>query len=217
MLRTSFLSVLLLVNSLCFGEELIGGNVLPQVRFKDGTILKNATIFFGENGDWRPRPDGLWLEVGGRIYFHHYPSREFKKTFGVPTLDDGKYITKTVKRTYRVLTPRPPKEEHWNPNRIPECVPSRIRFIHFDANTLNIMYKIIDATVKHYEKDPDREHLSLHYRTVRDSIKENAWRKLKAHELNTAAQSKAWQNKVEREMRLHWQKIHYGKWLRQRN
>ena len=209
------LGAFLMVSTAGFGGELVGGNKLPSVRFKDGTILENVKIHLGKNGQWRPRVDGVTLEVGGRIYFHHYPYREVRRSYSLPAPDKGEYALTTVTRAFRIPTPHPPKEEHWNPNGIPECAPSRIQFIHFDANTLNSMYKIIDATVKHYEKDP-KSALSHHYRAVRDSIRENAWHKLRPHELNTPVRSRTWQVKVEKEMQLHWRKIHYGKWIHQK-
>lgn len=212
MVKISCCGLFLILIFPCPGSEL-ASTVLPVVRFKDGTILKNAKIHMGANGEWRPRADGLTLEIDGRIYFHHYPYTVMNRTFAVPVSDDGKYRVRYEKRTYRVPTPRPPVEQHWNPNSIPACAPSRIRFIHFDANTLNAIYKIIDAATKHYEKDSESV-LSHHYRAVRDSIRENAWHKLRPDELNTPARSINWQNKVEKEMHQHWKKIYYGKWKR---
>ena len=213
-MRVTLIAVSLLLAMTYEGySELATGNNIPIVRFKDGTILRNVKVHMGISGEWRPRADGLTLEVGGKIYFHHYPYVENKRTFAIPSSDDGLYKTSYVTRVYRVPTPRPPLEQHWNPNGIPSCVPSRIRFIHFDANTLNTMYKMVDATVKHYEKDSGSV-LSHHYRAVRDSIRENAWYKLRPIDLNSPNLSNAWQGKVESEMRLHWRKIYYGKWLR---
>ena len=206
------LSVIILGSSMLKGE-LATGNTIPVIRFKDGTVLRNAKIHMGINGEWRPRTDGITLEVGGRIYFHHYPYRQIKKTIAISGPDNGRYETNYVTRVYQIPTPRPPTEQTWNPNGLPECVPSRIRFIHFDANTLNTMYKMIDATVKHYEKDSGSV-LSHHYRAVRHSIKENAWYKLRKWDLNSPQLSKTWQNNVETEMRLYRRKIYYGKWLK---
>ena len=98
------------------------------------------------------------------------PYREVKRSYSLLDPDKGEYALTTVTRAFRIPTPHPPTGEHWNPNGIPECAPSRIQFIHFDANTLNNMYKIIDATVKHYEKDPESA-LSHHYRAVRNEGK----------------------------------------------
>ena len=204
---------IIILSSSMLNAELATGNIIPVVRFKDGTVLRNAKIHMGINGEWRPRADGITLEVGGRIYFHHYPYREIKRTIAIPGPDNGRYETNYVTRVYRVPTPRPPMEQTWNPNGLPECVPSRIRFIHFDANTLNTMYKMIDATVKHHEKDPSSA-LPYHYKAVRESIKGNAWYKLQPYDLNSPRLSQTWQNNVETEMRLHLRKIYYGKWLR---
>ena len=181
---------------------------LPQVRFKDGTTLRNVKIrFVLDDG---PTPRGLILHSGDdRVYFHHYPYRPpapiFRKSMSDEFATPDSYPSAIVGYKYTEHY-KPPKYADFNPTYIPQCAPSRIPFIHFDKPTLNTLYKVFLPMGKANQNDSGR------FRAVNGTIRRAAWHKPRAYEMNTQKESLLWQGKVEKEMRLSWPKIYYGKW-----
>ena len=182
---------------------------LPQIGFKDGTVLKNVKIrFVFDDG---PTTMGIILHSSDdRVYFHHYPYRPPERLQG--SMSD-EYATparpqleeKAVRYKYTEHY-KPPKYANFNPVHIPQCCPSRIPFIHFNKATLNTLYKVFLPMGKANQNNWS------HFRVVNGTIKKAAWHKPRAYEMNTRKESLLWQGKVEREMRLSWPKIYYGKW-----
>jgi len=99
----------------------------------------------------------------------------------------------------------------FNPVHIPQCVPSRIPFIHFDKPTLNMMHKALGPYKNGSNKSPSLTAWSTG--DALEFIKYAAWHKPKWYEMNTLKDSGDWQKQVEIEMRLSWPKLFYGKWL----
>ena len=182
---------------------------LPQVSFKDGTVLRNVKIRF--TYDDKPTPKGIILHSNDdRVYFHHYPYRPPTPISGKSMSDEyatpnSNYPSEIVGYKYTEHY-RPPKYTNFNPAHIPQCCPSRIPFIHFDKPTLNNLYKAFLPMGRVSQND------SGHFRAVNETVKRAAWHKPRAYEMNTQKESLLWQGKVEREMRLSWPKIYYGKW-----
>ncbi|SVC56395.1 uncharacterized protein METZ01_LOCUS309249, partial [marine metagenome] len=110
-----------------------------DIAFKDGTVLKNATIYvppsnIRSNGG--PSAYGVNLTVNDKLYIHHYPyipSHNIMKQ--VDTNDDGIYETEIIKNA--TLHYRPPLMFERAPNEFGySCTVSRIPFIHFSNETL---------------------------------------------------------------------------------
>ena len=183
---------------------------IPQVKFKDGTILNNVKIRFVF--DDSPSARGIILHSSDdRIYFHHYPYRPPTPVIRKRTLDDGSYRANNAVVGHKYTEHyKPPKYNDFNPVHIPQCCPSRIPFIHFDKPTLNALYKVFEPMGRAVKGD------LYHHKAVKETIIKAAWHKPLAHEMNTRKESLLWQGKVEREMRLSWLKIYYGKWLPRR-
>ena len=74
-----------------------------DIVFKDGTVLKNATIYVPPSNIRRnggPSADGVNLTVNDKLYIHHYPyipARTIEKL--VDTNDDGIYETEIIKNS----------------------------------------------------------------------------------------------------------------------
>ena len=204
------LILLMVISDPCYSQFNTNGNryYLPQVRFKDGTILKNVSIRF--EGSDSPSSKGVILHsTNDRVYFHHYPYRPPVPIFKDFVPDDGTYRTNRVIVGHKHIEHyKPPiKMSDFNPVHIPQCVPSRIPFIHFDKPTLNELHK----TLQPLSKGTTGAHWAN-----KDAIRfitKAAWHKPRPFEMNTLKESRYWQGEVEAEMRLSWLKIYYGRWL----
>ena len=186
---------------------------MPQISFKDGTVLENMKIRFVH--DDSPNHKGIILHTADdRVYFHHYPYLPPVPIITEYIPDDGTY------RKRRVLTGYKPIEHYkppitmsdFNPVHIPQCVPSRIPFIHFDKPALNSLYKALSPYKAGIGQWPDQEVWGT--ADALEFMKKAAWHKPKRFEMNTPKDSQQWQNKLETEMRLSWPKLYYGKWLK---
>ena len=186
---------------------------MPRVSFKDGTVLKNIKIRFVH--DDSPSHKGIILHTADdRVYFHHYPYRPPTPVYKDYIPDDGTYQKRRVLTGYKPIEHyKPPiTMSDFNPVHIPQCVPSRIPFIHFDKPTLNSLYKALSPHKAGIGQWPDQEVWGT--ADALEFIKKAAWHKPKWPEMNTPKDSQQWQNKLETEMRLSWPKLYYGKWLK---
>ena len=116
-----------------------------DIVFKDGTVLKNATIYVPSSNirsNGGPSAYGVNLTVNDKLYIHHYPyipSYNIMKQ--VDTNDDGIYETEIIKNA--TLHYRPPLMFERAPNEFGySCTVSRIPFIHFSNETLLKMNKL---------------------------------------------------------------------------
>jgi len=186
---------------------------MPRVGFKDGTVLKNMKIRFVH--DDSPSHKGIILHTADdRVYFHHYPYRPPAPIYKDYIPDDGTYQKRRVFAGYKSIEHfKPPiTMSDFNPVHIPQCVPSRIPFIHFDKPTLNSLYKALSPYKDGIGQWPNETVWATG--NALEFIKKAAWHNPKRFEMNTPAESQKWQNKLEIEMRLSWPKLYYGKWLK---
>lgn len=209
------LVVLFLLTQFCKAQFNAGKTRLhmPQISFKDGTVLKNMKIRFVH--DDSPNHKGIILHTADdRVYFHHYPYRPPVPIITEYIPDDGTYRKRRVLMGYKPIEHyKPPiTMSDFNPVQIPQCVPSRIPFIHFDKPTLNSLYKALSPYKAGIGQWPDQEVWGT--ADALEFMKKAAWHKPKRFEMNTPKDSQHWQRKLETEMRLSWPKLYYGKWLK---
>ena len=185
---------------------------MPRIAFKDGTVLNNVSIRFVL--DDSPSAKGIILQTADdRVYFHHYPYRPPVPIIKDYVPDDGTYKTnKVIVRYKHIEHYKPPiKMSDFNPVHIPQCVPSRIPFIHFDKPTLNELYKALGPIKNGVGHWPNQKVWGT--ADALEFIKKAAWHKPRGFEMSTPKESKLWQGEVESEMRLSWPKLYYGRWL----
>ena len=177
-----------------------------DIVFKDGTVLKNATIYvppanIRSNGG--PSAYGVNLTVNDKLYIHHYPyipSRNIMKM--VDTNDDGIYQAEIVKSS--TLHYRPPVMFERAPNEFGySCTVSRIPFIHFSNETLLKMKRDIslNPSVK-------ANHKWAAAKQIDDAIRHIP----KPHELHTEQFSRTWQREADRDVVSPRANVVYGKW-----
>ena len=177
-----------------------------DIVFKDGTVLKNTTIYvppsnIRSNGG--PSAYGVNLTVNDKLYIHHYPyipSRNIMKQ--VDTNDDGIYETEIVKSS--ILHYRPPSMFERAPNEFGySCTVSRIPFIHFSNETLLKMKRNISL----------HPSVTANYKSEAAKSIDGAIRHIpKPHELNTQQTSQRWQMEADRDVVRPGANVVYGKW-----
>ena len=99
-----------------------------KFEFKDGTVVYGKVF---SDQFYRPNNKGISIQVDGKIYVHHYPTREYTRTYAPPYLDI-----------------------EYNPYGIPTCSPTRISFMHFKNSTLKSLYNS-------YSKMTNRENIVI--------------------------------------------------------
>tara|TARA_B100000959_G_C14846215_1_gene568125 strand:+ start:435 stop:1040 length:606 start_codon:yes stop_codon:yes gene_type:complete len=177
-----------------------------DIIFKDGTVLKNATIYvppssIRSNGG--PSAYGVNLTVNDKLYIHHYPyipSGNIMKQ--VDADDDGIYETEIIKSP--TLHYRPPLMFERAPNEFGySCTPSRIPFIHFSNETLLKVNRDIsmDPSIKSNCKNEVAKSIDGAIRHIP-----------KPHELNTLQFSRRWQREADRDVARPRANVIYGKW-----
>jgi len=177
-----------------------------DIVFKDGTVLKNATIYvppsnIRSNGG--PSAYGVNLTVNDKLYIHHYPyipSYNIMKQ--VDTNDDGIYETEIIKNA--TLHYRPPLMFERAPNEFGySCTVSRIPFIHFSNETLLKMKQDISLNLS----------IKANYKSAVAKSIDGAIRHIpKPHELNTLQFSQRWQMEADRDVVRPRANVFYGKW-----
>ena len=177
-----------------------------DIVFKDGTVLKNATIYvppsrIRSNGG--PSAYGVNLTVNDKLYIHHYPyipSRNIMKQ--VDTNDDGIYETEIIKNA--TLHYRPPLVFERAPNEFGySCTVSRIPFIHFSNETLLKMKQDISLNLS----------IKANYKSAAAKSIGGAIRHIpKPHELNTLKFSQRWQMEADQDVVRPRAKVFYDKW-----
>jgi len=177
-----------------------------DIVFKDGTVLKNATIYvppsnIQSNGG--PSAYGVNLTVNDKLYIHHYPyipSYNFMKQ--VDTNDDGIYETEIIKNA--TLHYRPPLMFERAPNEFGySCTVSRIPFIHFSNETRLKMKQDISLNLS----------INANYKSAVAKSIDGAIRHIpKPHELNTLQFSQRWQMEADQDVVRPRAKVFYGKW-----
>ena len=177
-----------------------------DIAFKDGTVLKNATIYvppsnIRSNGG--PSAYGVNLTVNDKLYIHHYPyipSHNIMKQ--VDTNDDGIYETEIIKNA--TLHYRPPLMFERAPNEFGySCTVSRIPFIHFSNETLLKMKQDISLNLS----------IKANYKSAAAKSIDGAIRHIpKPHELNTLQFSQRWQMEADRDVVRPRANVIYGKW-----
>ena len=177
-----------------------------DIVFKDGTVLKNATIYvppsnIRSNGG--PSAYGVNLTVNDKLYIHHYPyipSHNIMKQ--VDTNDDGIYETEIIKNA--TLHYRPPLMFERAPNEFGySCTVSRIPFIHFSNETLLKMKQDISLNIS----------IKANYKSASAKSIDGAIRHIpKPHELNTLHFSQRWQMEADRDVVRPRANVVYGKW-----
>ena len=177
-----------------------------DIVFKDGTVLKNATIYVPPSNilsNGGPSAFGVNLTVNDKLYIHHYPyipSRNIMKM--VDTNDDGIYQAEIVKSS--TLHYRPPLMFERAPNEFGySCTVSRIPFIHFSNETLLKMKQDISLNLS----------IKANYKSASAKSIDGAIRHIpKPHELNTLHFSKRWQMEADRDVVRPRANVVYGKW-----
>ena len=177
-----------------------------DIVFKDGTVLKNATIYVPPSNilsNGGPSAYGVNLTVNDKLYIHHYPyipSRNIMKQ--VETNDDGIYETEIVKSS--ILHYRPPSMFERAPNEFGySCTVSRIPFIHFSNETLLKMKRNISL----------HPSVTANYKSDAGKSIDGAIRHIpKPHELNTQQSSQRWQMEADRDVVRPGANVVYGKW-----
>jgi hypothetical protein len=103
-----------------------------KFEFKDGTIIwgKVYNDYFH-----KVNREGLTIEIGNKIYLHHYPA--YKKITAID-YRSGTYTIKEESNEYAPPISHAPLSR--NPWSVPNCVPTRINFIHFKRSTLKDLY-----------------------------------------------------------------------------
>ena len=177
-----------------------------DIAFKDGTVLKNATIYvppsnIRSNGG--PSAYGVNLTVNDKLYIHHYPyipSHNIMKQ--VDTNDDGIYETEIIKNA--TLHYRPPLMFERAPNEFGySCTVSRIPFIHFSNETLLKMKQDISLNLS----------IKANYKSAAAKSIDGAIRHIpQPHELNTLQFSQRWQMEADRDVARPRANVIYGKW-----
>ena len=177
-----------------------------DIVFKDGTVLKNATIYvppsnIRSNGG--PSAYGVNLTVNDKLYIHHYPyipSHNIMKQ--VDTNDDGIYETEIIKNA--TLHYRPPLMFERAPNEFGySCTVSRIPFIHFSNETLLKMKQDISLNLS----------IKANYKSAAAKSIDGAIRHIpQPHELNTLQFSQRWQMEADRDVVRPRANVVYGKW-----
>ena len=177
-----------------------------DIAFKDGTVLKNATIYvppsnIRSNGS--PSAYGVNLTVNDKLYIHHYPyipSHNIMKQ--VDTNDDGIYETEIIKNA--TLHYRPPLMFERAPNEFGySCTVSRIPFIHFSNETLLKMKQDISLNLS----------IKANYKSAAAKSIDGAIRHIpQPHELNTLQFSQRWQMEADRDVVRPRANVIYGKW-----
>ena len=177
-----------------------------DIVFKDGTVLKNATIYvppsnIRSNGG--PSAYGVNLTVNDKLYIHHYPyipSQNIMKQ--VDPNDDGIYETEIIKNA--TLHYRPPLMFERAPNEFGySCTVSRIPFIHFSNETLWKMKQDISLNLS----------IKANYKNAAAKSIDGAIRHIpKPHELNTLQFSQRWQMEADRDVVRPRANVFYGKW-----
>ena len=177
-----------------------------DIVFKDGTVLKNATIYvppsnIRSNGG--PSAYGVNLTVNDKLYIHHYPyipSHNIMKQ--VDTNDDGIYETEIIKNA--TLHYRPPLMFERAPNEFGySCTVSRIPFIHFSNETLLKMKQDISLNLS----------IKANYKSAAAKSIDGAIRHIpQPHELNTLQFSQRWQMEADRDVVRPRANVIYGKW-----
>ena len=177
-----------------------------DIAFKDGTVLKNATIYvppsnIRSNGG--PSAYGVNLTVNDKLYIHHYPyipSHNIMKQ--VDTNDDGIYETEIIKNA--TLHYRPPLMFERAPNEFGySCTVSRIPFIHFSNETLLKMKQDISMNLS----------IKANYKSAAAKSIDGAIRHIpQPHELNTLQFSQRWQMEADRDVVRPRANVFYGKW-----
>ncbi len=177
-----------------------------DIVFKDGTVLKNATIYvppsnIRSNGG--PSAYGVNLTVNDKLYIHHYPyipSHNIMKQ--VDTNDDGIYGPEIIRNA--TLHYRPPLMFERAPNEFGySCTVSRIPFIHFSNETLLKMKQDISLNLS----------IKANYKSAAAKSIDGAIRHIpKPHELNTLQFSQRWQMEADRDVVSPRANVVYGKW-----
>ena len=185
-----------------------------EFRFIDGTVVHGEIYDVKNLNGYGPDERGIIINIPqfNRIYMHHYPYREGNQGFKwvKELIDDGQYTNyrfRKVPTTDRLVTYAPPLGlSDLNPPPLPQCVPSRIPFIHFDKKTL----RSLAANELAAGNGPWNER-------ARNSVsKALVWKPSHPSHFNTPQLSAKWQGLVEKEYRNKWNVIYYGLWLERR-
>ena len=184
-----------------------------QFRFIDGTIVEGEVYDLENQKGYGPDNRGIIIGLPkfNRIYMHHYPYRLGTPGYRIvkELIDDGQYSNYRYRRVPtldRFPTYAPPTWNDLNPPPLPQCVPSRIPFIHFDKNTL-----------KSLAENELAAHNGPWHKTARKAVDQAlVWKPSHPSHFNTPQKSALWQNTVEKEYKNHWRFIYYGKWFETR-
>lgn len=173
-------------------------------KFKDNTVV-NANIYDPSSDmPWEkvygPNKDGVILKVNNKFYIHHYPAYHKK-------VDNGRY--------YEPIPEPPTNIIAHNPERLPVCVPSRIKFMHFSTETLKNMYFHYHEKVRTemYKPNPDKNKISKD-KEVALAIHKAIYNK--NYKLNNNFKTLAWERKVISEFTGH-KNVIWGKYIHERH
>ena len=173
-------------------------------KFKDNTAI-NATIYEPTSkyswGDINaPNKDGVILKVNNKFYIHHYPAYHKK-------VDNGRY--------YEPIPAPPTNTMAYNPENLPMCVPSRIKFMHFSTETLKNMYFDYHERVRTemYKPNPDKNKISKD-KEVALAIHKAIYNK--NYKLNNKFKTLAWERKVISEFTGQ-KNVIWGKYIHERH